>query len=102
MGFKSFVIAISLMLITGCAASYQPAPDQIYGLYHNQIIDWQKRINQEGWSQSPIDDLVGESIRFSQYGKEEDDREIPRGFVGEGFQGGCPEIAAAGFSVGSC
>ncbi|RJQ56910.1 MAG: hypothetical protein C4530_13940 [Desulfobacteraceae bacterium] len=99
MHIKRFLFVVSLVIVSGCSAFHQPAPDQIHGLYHDRFTGWQEKITRQGWSEALVNELVEQSIIFSQYRAEESDYwDTPRQFVEKGFQGDCEDIAVFAMS----
>jgi predicted transglutaminase-like cysteine proteinase len=91
---KLMCMTLFLMLTAGCAALYQPAPDRINGAYYEQIKEWQRRVNEEGWTKNLVDDMVNESIKLSKYrlDKKGDHWDTPKEFIARSFQGDCEDI----------
>jgi hypothetical protein len=92
---KNLILILAfLMVAAGCAAFYQPAPERINGLYHEQIRDWQKRVQEEGWSRQRVDEVVKGCLRLVLYEPEENDHwDTPQEFIDKGFRGDCEDIA---------
>jgi predicted transglutaminase-like cysteine proteinase len=89
----AFVLPI-LCITAACTAFYQPAPGRINDLYYEQIMDWQKRIKEEGWAENHVDEVVNQCIKFSKYRTEKQDHwDTPKEFIQRGFQGDCEDIA---------
>lgn len=88
------LIVILLVGASGCAVFYQPAPERIHGVYHDQIKDWQKRVQEQGWSRTRVDDVVKGSLNLVLYEPEETDHwDTPQEFISKGFKGDCEDIA---------
>lgn len=92
---KSLIMIFTLLfLAAGCAVYHQPAPERIHGLYHEQIKDWQKRVQEQGWSHSRVDEVVKGSLNLVLYEPEETDHwDTPQEFIRKGFKGDCEDIA---------
>ena len=86
-----------LILLTfflhGCSAIIQPADKQAQ--YMQQIIDWQKRIQEEGWNESLIRKIIKDCVWISKYVTEEGDHwQTPLEFINNDFQGDCEDFAS--------
>ena len=92
---KRLIVIIPFLILTaGCMAFYQPAPDNIDGYYYEQIKDWQKRIEKEGWAENLVDDVINKCVKFSKYQTEKKDHwDTPREFMQRGFKGDCEDFA---------
>ena len=94
---RSLVQRVSLVLVLifiGCSPAYfqpqMPGSD-----YRNQIENWQKRIQQEGWNDALVNDIMSKCILLSKY--EPDPKNIDhwmsyREFT-KTFRGDCEDIA---------
>jgi len=97
---RSIVTILLFALTAGCSALHQPNPNAINNLYRDQIIEWQKRIAEQGWVENLVDDVVNGCIRFSKYEKERGDHwATPKEFREKGFKGDCEDIAV--FTMGT-
>jgi len=92
---KNVILAFTLLWIaSGCAGFYQPAPERVHGAYHDQIKDWQKRVQEQGWSSNRVDDVVKGCMRLVKYEPEDTDHwDTPQEFISKGFKGDCEDIA---------
>ena len=92
---KRFIFAIFTFLIAGCATvANQPAPDSLNGIYDEQIREWQRRIQREGWTADLVDHMMIELVQLSEYEVEIDDHwDTPKEFMERGFTGDCEDIA---------
>jgi len=88
------VLIAWLFLLGGCAAFYQPEPEKIHGMYYEQIREWQKRVQEQGWTQQSVDDVVKGCLKLVKYEVEDNDRwDTPQEFIRKGFRGDCEDIA---------
>jgi hypothetical protein len=93
---KRLILTLTLLTVaSGCAGFYQPAPERINGVYHDQIKDWQKRVQEKGWSQNDVDDVVNGCLRLVKYEPDGDidHWDTPQEFIQKGFRGDCEDIA---------
>lgn len=92
---KNLILTFTLLIFaTGCAGFYQPAPERINGLYHDQIKDWQKRVQEQGWSRNIVDEVVHGCLKLVKYEPEDTDHwDTPQEFIQKGFRGDCEDIA---------
>ncbi|MEW6668902.1 MAG: hypothetical protein AB1512_27145 [Thermodesulfobacteriota bacterium] len=94
---KKAILATSflcILVVAGCAGTYQAAPERIHGIYFDQIKEWQKRIQENGWSRQDLDDVVQGCLKYVKYEAETDDHwDTPQEFMNKGFRGDCEDIA---------
>jgi len=92
---KNLILIIALLIgAIGCAGFYRPAPEQTHGLYRDQIRDWQKRVHEQGWSRSTVDEVIKSSLSLVKFEPEEEDHwDTPKEFIAKGFRGDCEDIA---------
>ena len=92
---RNLILILALLTVSsGCASFYRPAPERIDGVYREQIEEWQKRVQERGWTQNHVDDVIKGCLRLAQYEPEETDHwDTPQEFMHKGFKGDCEDIA---------
>ena len=96
------IVLINLILIMGCTAWYQPAYIKVDPKteYYKQIRDWQERVKKEGWSESTVNDVVKDCLKFSLFATDDytinegDYWYTPKEMIDAGFNGDCEDIAS--------
>lgn len=97
---KRAVLLLLLLVPVSCTNLYRPDPGFQGSRYREQIIEWQQRIDEQGWSHEIVDDIVDRSIEFSKFEAEPRDHwATPGEFIGNGFVGDCEDIAV--FAMGT-
>ena len=88
------ILILTLLVASSCASLYRPAPEQVNGVYHDQIKDWQKRIQEQGWTRIHVDEVVDGCLKLVKYEPEDTDHwDTPQEFIQKGFRGDCEDIA---------
>ena len=97
------VSAAGMMLFSGCAFTQPSSFKNVGGIqeiYNQQIKDWQRRVKDEGWTDSIIKDISKTIINYSLYtsdrdaaGNLTDHWNTPQEMIDAGFKGDCEDIA---------
>jgi hypothetical protein len=89
------LLFLFLLILSGCATYQNTSPQSIQDRYLKQILEWQQRIEKEGWNESAVDGVIQGSIDLSSYAPDKVDHwDTPAEFIRNGFRGDCEDFAA--------